>query len=47
VVVNATDDFFTGGSVEMSVVHGSPTINNFQIWASSGGNGAWWEAVGY
>ena len=47
VVVTATDDFFTGGSVEMSVIHGSPSKSSFQIWASSGGNGAWWEAVGY
>jgi hypothetical protein len=49
----AWDDFFTGGSVEVSVFAGSyhggsaPTTIQFQIWVSSSGNGAYWRATGY
>lgn len=51
--ITATDDFFTGGSVEVSIFAGTyhtgtaPTNTGFQIWVSSSGNGAWWTADGF
>jgi hypothetical protein len=51
--ITATDDFYVGSSIEVSVIgnsaHGGapPTLTQFQLWVSSSGNGAWWQAVGY